>query len=87
MQSFYATFGAGHEYSGAYVEIRAVDHHCARLFMIKAHADRWAELYGRDEFRGMPARHNLHKLATVTQKVGYNNRDGSPIFTLGRGAQ
>jgi len=87
MQVYFATFGAAHEYSGAYVEIHAIDHHFARSFMIKAHGDRWAELYGPAEFRGMPERHELHKLATVIQKVGYNHKDGTPIFRLDWRAQ
>ncbi|WP_378952229.1 helix-turn-helix domain-containing protein [Mesorhizobium sp. ANAO-SY3R2] len=70
MQRFFATFGTGMEYHGCYVELHAVDHHCARAFMIGAHGERWAELYTEAEFGDQAERYRLHRLAVVRQIAG-----------------
>lgn len=86
MTSFFATFGAGHTYSGLFVEIIADDRHAARACMIKNHGEQWSqELYTTPEFKPQIRKYRLRKMATVRQKPDDRSRDGSLIFNADRG--
>lgn len=82
---FFATFGIGHTYSGSFVEIFAEDSHAARACMIKSHGTEWSqEVYRASEFKPQIKRYGLRRLATVRQKIGERNRDGSLMFVADR---
>ena len=84
-QPFFATFGVGQEYAGCYVEIHAENTHCARIFMIKAHGQRWSMVYTAEQFKGQAERYHLMKLAVVRQRQTMPGDE--PFFDVDRRAQ
>ena len=79
---FYATFGEGHGYAGAHVEILAEDRHAATAFMIKNHGDQWSqEVLPFHTFICRPGAQLSRRLATLRQQPGCAP-DGSLVFSI-----